>query len=97
MSHGANLKATYSVVLRAGIPTVEAEFYRLFCGTITLDSGGVLLHFYCTRVDVSHHNYIEMQTFLPHKEGRFLLRVPHHYVLMIDGSEERPTIGFRGS
>lgn len=84
----------HSVVLRSGITPADVQMLRTFCATINLESGEEVLHFYCTQVDVSHHIYIEMKTFLPHQEGEFLVRIPHHYVLMIDGSEERPSIGF---
>lgn len=88
------LKATYSVVLKANIPIAERLLFEMYCYKITSDEGEELLHFLCTEVDASHHTYIEMQTFRQDDEVLASVRVPHNYVLLIDGSEERPLIGF---
>jgi len=92
------MKPTYSVILRSGLPPREAEFLEIFCGKITSASGeDDLLHFLCTKVDTSHPTYIEMETFHPVEKALSVVRIPHHFVLLIDGSEERPSIGFMPS
>jgi hypothetical protein len=85
---------TYSVVLRSDIPAREREFFIGFCCEITSPQGASLLHFLCTKIDVSHHSYIEMETFHPSDQELSIVRVPHNFVLLILGSEERPSIGF---
>ena len=52
------------------------------------------MEFRCTKIDVSHHSYIEAETHRPGAEGVFPVRLPHHYVFLIAGSEDRPSIGF---
>ncbi len=90
------LEPIYSVVLRSSIPPREKEFLGAFsCGTITPDAGGEsLLHFQCTKIDVSHHTYIEMETFRQEDSETSPLKIPHHFVLAIHGFDARRPVGF---
>jgi len=88
-------RPTYSVLLRSGLPPMELELLELFCRRITARSGGeYLLEFLCTRVDVSHHSYIEMETIHPTDQAISVVRIPHQLVFLIHGSDDRPSIGF---
>jgi hypothetical protein len=84
----------YSVVLRSDIPIMERELLRRYCHEIHGDDGTTLMHFLCTRIDLSHLIYIEMDTFSPKSETTKTLRIPHTFVLMIDGGVKNPSIGF---
>ncbi len=90
------LREIYSVIIRAGIPERERDLLEKFCSNkITSQSkDDYLLQFLCTRIDVSHHNYIEMEAFRRGDQDTFRVLLPHQYVLMIDGSEVRPHVGF---
>ena len=88
------LEPTYSVVLRSDISARDRELLEHFCCKITSKTSDPLLHFLCTKIDLSHHYYIEMETFKPSDEHTHPLRVPHHYVFLISGAESRPPIGF---
>lgn len=90
------LEPIYSVVLRSDVPPREQEFFEIFAaGKITPNSGGKpLLHFECTKIDVSHHSYIEMETFRQGDSATSPLKIPHHYVLAIHGLDKRPPVGF---
>lgn len=89
-------RATYSVVLRSGIPALERQLLEQFCCQLTSSQGESLLEFHCTQIDVSHHRYIELKTFRPPGTEVSTLLVPHEFVLLIDGSKQRPPIGFAG-
>ena len=87
------LSPTYSVVIKNGIPDMERRLIEQFCCKITSQKNEqYLLHFLCTRIDLSHHAYLEMDTFRLEDKTLATVRIPHHYVLMIDGSEERPSV-----
>ena len=90
------LEPIYSVVIRSGLPPRDKEFLTIFaCGIITPDAEGeALIHFQCTKIDVSHHNYIEMETFRHGDSKTSPLKIPHHLVLAIHGSDQRPHVGF---
>ena len=92
----SDLVPTYSVVLRSDLSTREKELLGQFCGKLVSSSGEALLHFQCTKIDLSHHFYIEMEAFRPGDEFTHPVRVPHHYVLLISGDETRPPVGFMG-
>lgn len=93
----ADLSPTFSVVLRGDIPPRETELLSQLCaGKIVSQTGDSLLHFQCTKIDVSHHFYIEMETFRSGDTSTHPVRIPHHYVLLISGDETRPSIGFLG-
>lgn len=88
------MEYTYSVVLKSGLPKNEADFLEIMCFKVVSPQGGYLLEFRCTEIDVSNHNYIEMEILSRSNQHQHTVRVPHHYVLMIDGSESRKTLGF---
>lgn len=90
----SKLEATYSVVLRAGVPPPEQELFELLCGRITSATGEALLHFNCTEIDASHHALLQMETFLPGDETTHPVRVPYQYVLLISGNETKAAPGF---
>jgi len=92
----SELTQTYSVVLKADLPSRERELLEHLCCKITSSDGGVLLHFQCTKIDVSHHFYIQMETFKPGDKITHPVKIPHHYVFLISGDESRPPIGFLG-
>jgi hypothetical protein len=85
----------YSVVLRSDIPALEVELLGHFCSRITTKQGGSLLHFFCTEINLSHPFYVEMETFTPNATATRPMRIPHHYVFLISGSDSNPSpIGF---
>lgn len=84
----------YSVILKADIPSVEREFLRRYCHEIHGDDGSTLLHFLCTSIDLSHPAYVEMHTYAPKSDTTSIIRIPHGYVLIIDGGVKRTGIGF---
>lgn len=84
----------YSVVLRSDIPIMERELLRRYCHEIHGDDGNTLLHFLCTRIDLSHPLYAEMDTFAPKSEVTRTLRIQHAFVLIIEGCMKNPGIGF---
>jgi hypothetical protein len=89
--------AKYSVVLRSDIPALEAELLSHFCGRITSKTGGgVLLHFLCTEIALSHPCYVEMTTFKLNDEVTRPMKIPHHYVFLISewSDSGRFPIGF---
>ena len=90
------LEPIYSVVLRSNIPPREREFFEAFsCGTITPNTEGEsLLHFQCTKIDVSHHMYIEMETFRQGDVDTSPLKIPHQFVLAIHGFDAKHRVGF---
>ena len=90
------MRATYSVVLKSGLPPSERSFLSaLSAMEITQGEGAEpLLEFHCTKIDVSHHTYIEMETFRPDDQVIFPLRIPHFFVLAIHHSERPKKIGF---
>ncbi len=89
------LKLTYSVVLKS-MPSITPEFELLekFAYSMECQAGGVLLHFLCTEVDASHHSYIEMKTFRHGDTETMTVKLPHHLILMINGTKEHPSLGF---
>jgi len=84
----------YSVILKANLPKEEMSFLEKMCFKIKLSQGGHLLEFRCNKIDVSHHNYIEMEMSFPSYQGLHTVRVPHHYVLLTEGAEKQPPIGY---
>ena len=85
----------YSVLLKSGLPPREKELLNIFCFKLVSQSKGEdLLYFRCTQIDVSHHSYIEMEILHPDDLTLSVLRVPHHWVFLIRGSEDKPSIGF---
>ncbi len=90
----SKLQATYSVVLRADLPPLEREMLELFCGKILSRSGESLLHFNCTRIDASHHAFLEMETFGPDDTETHPMRIPYHYIFLISGDQSKSPPGF---
>lgn len=90
----ARMEPVYSVILKSDIPSVERELLRRYCHEIHGDDGSTLLHFLCTGIDLSHPAYVEMQTFAPKSDTTSIIRIPHAYVLMIDGGVKKTGIGF---
>jgi hypothetical protein len=84
----------YCVLLKAGIPSRELQFFEHFCFKIISPQEEPLLYFRCSEIDVSHHSYIEMKIFHPSSELIWPLMVPHQYILSIDGADDRKSIGF---
>jgi hypothetical protein len=88
------LEPVYSVVLRADLPPAERHLLERFCGKVTDEEGNVLLNLLCTRIDVSHSHYIEVETFKPSEAVTHTLKFPHHLVFIISGAEFDAPIGF---
>ena len=84
----------YCVFLKSGLPPQEESFFRHLCFEINSNTESSLLYFQCAEIDVSHHSYIEMKIHLPSSEELWTLRVQHHYILSIDGSDSQRPIGF---
>ena len=87
----------YSVVLRSDIPARERQLLEHVCSKITSPAGEPLLHFWCTKIDTSHHFYISMDTFKPGDESIHAIQIPHHFVFLISGAEYPKAIGFTAS
>lgn len=91
----SKLKENYTVVLRSDLPPLEKEFLEQLCFKVTSKDDSFLLVFRCTEVDTSHHYFINMETFKSKKdEFTMPIQVPLHYVILISGSKDRPSIGF---
>lgn len=85
----------HSVILHPNIDPREIEFLSMFCYKITSPSKlADLLEFRCTKINVSHHNYIEIETLGPKDQAPFALCIPHYMVLLISGSEDRTFVGY---
>lgn len=87
-----DLQPTYSVILKAEIPSVERERLRHYCHEIHGNDGSTLFHFLCTRIDTSHCAYMTMETLMPQNAGMRTVRIPHTYVFLIDGDGDRPVL-----
>lgn len=90
----STLPEQYSVVLRSDLPQRERELLEQVCGKIVGGSGHDLLHFRCTSINLAHGFYIEMETFKPGDTQTHPVRVPHHLVFLISGSDNKASIGF---
>lgn len=88
------LAPAYSVVLRGNIPPAERELLSHFSHELVSSTGETLLHIQCTKIDLSHQIYIEMESFRSGDTETHPIRIPHHFVVLISGDEARPTIGF---
>ncbi len=75
---------------------MERELLEHFCTRITSRSRADLLHFQCTEIDVSHPQYIGMETFKPGQDHTLPVQIPHWLVFLISGADERAPIGFLG-
>jgi hypothetical protein len=64
------------------------------CSRIAAPSGESLLHFWCTKIDTSHHFYISLETFKAGDETTHPIQLPHHFVFLISGAEYPNAIGF---
>jgi hypothetical protein len=96
MSETEALKSNYSVILKADLPPLELELLSHYARRVVSDSGESLLHFACTKINDSHHYYLNVESFLPGEDTTDSLQIPHHYVFLISsgGEEERRPIGF---
>jgi hypothetical protein len=94
MSKEEALKSNYSVILKANLPQLEFELLSHYARRVVAESGEELLHFACTKVDDGHHHYLSMESFLPGTDITDSLRIPHQYVLLISGGENRRPVGF---
>jgi hypothetical protein len=89
------MEPQYSVIIKPSILPREMEFLSLFCHKITSPSElSDLLEFRCTKINVSHHSYIEMEILTPNDQVPSVLRIPHYMVFLIVGSEDRRSIGY---
>jgi hypothetical protein len=79
-----DLRPAYTVFLKHDIPDVERELLRRHCHELHGADGHTLLHFLCTRANLAHAHYLEMDVVAPRQRGHLTLRVPHDYVLMIE-------------
>ena len=91
-----SLVAVHDVILRADLPPRERELLSHLAIKLTAPDlpGQELLCLPCTRIDTSHHVYLQLETFRPDDEVTVEIQIPHQYVLLISGSESRRTIGF---
>jgi hypothetical protein len=80
-----------------GLPPTEVELLSQYTRRLMATDGRALLHFDCVSIDTSHHYYLSMETFKPGDDLIIPLWVPHYYVLMISGGDDRSEIGFTGS
>ena len=88
------LEPVYSVVLRADLPPAERHLLERFCSVIDDGRGNLLLSLLCTRIDLSHAYYIEVETFKVSEAATHTLKFPHHLVFLISGAEFDAPIGF---
>jgi len=88
------LEPVYNVVLRADLPPAERRLLERFCSKIEDGWGEQLMTLTCTRIDVSHAYYIEVETLKPSEAVTHTLKFPHHLVFRISGAEFDAPIGF---
>jgi hypothetical protein len=86
---------SHLVILRDALPSAEVDLFRRLSLHQDTESDGSLICLECSAVDVSHHNYIELQVHRREDEPPLSMRLPHYLILMIlDESELPPRIGF---
>src|SRR5262245_31559203 len=90
----SELIAAYSVVLRTDLPPRARDILSQLCCEVASTDGEPLLHFQCTKLDLSHPFYIEMETFKPGARDTHPVRIPHGDVFLNSGDETRPAVGF---
>jgi hypothetical protein len=90
-------KSNFSVLLKVDLPATEIELLSHYARRVISSQGLELLHFDCVNIDTSHHYYLSMETFKPGEDLMYPLWIPHHYVFMITGGDDRPGIGFTDS
>lgn len=88
------LKPSFDVILRQDLPPRERELLAGLCCELAAPDGGSLLHFPCTRIDLSHHVFAELEVLRPGDRAIRSIRIPHHYVLLISGDAADLPIGF---
>lgn len=90
------MEYNYSVILKPNLQPREIEFLSLFCHKIASPSElSDLLELRCTKINASHHSYIEIETLSPKDQVPSVLRIPHYMVFLIVGSEDRPFVGYK--
>lgn len=93
----SKLRENYTVLLRSDIPTLEKELIEQMSFKIVSDkgTGEYLPMFRCTEVSTTHHYLISMETFKSDDdEFTMSVQLPLHYVVMISGSKDHPSMGF---
>jgi hypothetical protein len=88
------LKPSYDVILRQDLPPRERELLAGICCELSAPDGGSLLHFLCTRIDLSHHVFAELDVFRPGDAAIRSIRIPHHFIFLISGNAADLPIGF---
>jgi hypothetical protein len=89
--------ATYQVILRDGLPSVELNLLKHYSRRLSDgDTGKELVMFSCTDIDLSHGYLAKLTTILPDEEDvEHVLWLPHQFILMIsDISDAHRPIGF---
>jgi hypothetical protein len=89
----SELHILYSVVLKSELPLLERELFRQYCHDLHGDDGSTLLQLRCTAIDFSHALYLELVVVLPRSHEQRRLRLPHAYVLIIEGDGAQPMTG----
>jgi hypothetical protein len=85
----------YSVILGVDAGSPLGQLLKGFGTTITFEDGSQLLNLWCSRVDASHHVYLEVVAYKPSTQQESHLRVPHQMVLLIsDPYPPQKGIGF---
>ena len=88
------LKSNFRVVLRPDLPPLVFELFSHYTGRVVSELGNELLYFNCTKIDDSHFHYLSVESFLPGDVMTDSLKIPHQYVLLISGGDDRRQIGF---
>jgi hypothetical protein len=89
-------KAVFSVVLRSDLPKTELELLSKLAACKITDptSDNWLLQFRCTDITFDGGYYLAMDAFKPGDDFVMPIRIPNHYVLLIIGDRDHPSIGF---
>jgi hypothetical protein len=89
--------ATYQVILRDGLPPVEANLLKNYSRRLSdPETGKDLIMFHCKEFDLAYPHLAKLKIVLPDEEDiEHVVWIPHQFILMIsDISDERRPIGF---
>lgn len=84
----------FSVVLRSVLPAREHAFFSKMCGRLTSPAGEDLLFLRCTKVDTSHHVYLQADAISHDGQSIYPVQIPHQFVMLITGQDVPKAIGF---
>jgi hypothetical protein len=84
----------YKVVLRGDLKPPDLELLGPFGSAVKTHDNGEMLQLLCSEIDLSHGYFLQMQVIKAQEERTCPLTIPHHFVVLILGSDEDRPIGF---